>query len=304
MSAEGDGPGKRLLGVVASLRRGGNSEALVKVALQAAAERGALVDIIHLEDLRLGFCDGCLACVYKGDGCRKAPDITWLLRTAASYDGVVVASPTYFLGPPAQVKALIDHGVMEFPRLGTRRSRPAGAIAVAGRPGWDLLSLSVTSQLAMLLGGRLVGGFTAYAPGPAEVLLDRETVGRARELGLAVLEDRSLPVEDGVCPVCRLPRDAGPPEASSESGAGPGPCPFCLYDPSRPEADHRFTAMHLARHLAEWMVPSRERFLARREQVRKAWERLPPAPRRLRPDRGPGGDEGRGRETDARSGRQ
>jgi len=271
----------RILGVVGSARKGGNSELLTRVALRAAAEKGAATDIVYLADLDPGFCDGCLACVYKGGGCSGAGDSTWLFETAAGYDGVVVAAPTYFLGPPAPLKALIDHGVMEFPRLAERRPKPAGVICAAGLPGWDYLAQTLTSQLAMLLGGRLVGSMTVYAPGPGEALLDEAAVRQAAEIGLAVLEGRALEAPSHVCPVCRLPYDAEPDP--SPGGPPPGPCPFCLHDPAHPGSEHRFTLANLAHHLADWMIPSRERFLTLRDSIKQARAaRLGHEPRRVR----------------------
>ncbi len=266
---------KRLLGIVASHRVGGNSEALVRVALGAAADVGAETDIVHLSDLRVGFCRGCLRCVYKGQGCVQDDDVPWLFETAAAYDGLILAAPTYLLGAAAQVKALIDRAVADLVRRPGRRSKPTGTLCVAGLPGWDHFVRPVTNQLALLLGGRLVGSLTAYAPGPGEVLLDEGVLQRARDIGLAVLEDRLLPPPEGACPVCHLQR---PPEALRT------PCQFCGHDPAGPEGSHRFTGESLARFVEEWMHPSRERFLARRREIEAARAALQEfRPRRVRP---------------------
>lgn len=265
---------KKLLGVVASLRPGGNSEMLTRVALQAVAERGAKTDVVFLGDLDIEFCDGCLSCVFRGQGCKYSDDVAWLYETAAGYDGVIVASPTYILSAPGQVKTLIDRSVAEFARLGERRLRPAGTIVVAGLPGWDHLVRPMVNQLGMLLGGRLVGSLMAYAPGPGETLLDGDLVRQARELGVAVLEDRPLPPPERACPVCHFPL------------AAPGPCPFCAFDPSAPDAPHRFSPDGLAIHLAEWMLPTRERYLTHRAEVKAAKASLPAFELgRLRPER-------------------
>ena len=96
---------KRILGVVASLRPGGNSEMLTRLALETVAARGAETDIVYLRDLRIGFCDGCLSCVFSEGGCHHGDDVTWLFTTANRYDGLIVASPTYLLSAPGQVKA-------------------------------------------------------------------------------------------------------------------------------------------------------------------------------------------------------
>lgn len=254
---------KRILAVVASPRPGGNSESLARVALRAVAARGAWTALVFLRELDIRFCDGCLACVFRGGECRQADDIPWLYRTVGDFDGLLLVAPTYLLGVPAQVKAVMDRSAAYFGRTSDRGPVPAGVIAVAGLPGWDYLTLPTLSQLAYLLGGRVVGGVIGYAPGPGETLLDRSLLDRVTELALAVLEERELPPPPGVCPVCYLPRPAGESE----------PCPLCLYDPARP-GQHRFTREGLARFALEWMLPSRERFLARRDEVRRAREAL------------------------------
>lgn len=267
---------KRILGLVASLRRGGNSEFLTRVALRAAAAAGARTDIVFLQDLRLTFCEGCLSCVYRGGKCKKDDDVFWLYKTAGSYDGLVIASPTYLLGAPAQVKALIDRGVAALALMPGCRKLPTATICVAGLPGWNHFARPMVNQLGLLLGGKIVGSLAAYAPGPGEVLLDDEIVRQAEELGRAVVEDRLLPPPEGVCPVCHLP----------QAEPAPGPCPFCLHDPARPEEPHRFAKESLARFVTDWMFPSRERYLARRDEIKEAKSRvLEREPDVVRPER-------------------
>lgn len=279
---------KRILGIVGSLRPGGNSEMLARVALQAAADGGAETDVVFLRDVRISFCDGCLTCVFKEGQCRHDDDVHWLYETAAGYDGLILTSPTYLLGAPGQIKALVDRGVAEYARAPGRRQIPVGVACVAGLPEWDYLVQPVVNQLGLLLGGRIVGSLIGYAPGPAEVLLDEDLMRRTRELGMAVLADRPLPVPEGVCPVCHLPRPARP--VAGEPGPGVGPCPFCLFDPGNPGAPHRFSSSSLAHFLVDWMLPSRERFLGHRVQVKEARAALSTdGPRELRPEKAPAG---------------
>jgi len=253
------GTPKRILGIVSSLRQGGNSDALARVALRAAAARGAKTDIVFLKDLNLNFCDGCLSCVFQGGQCHHDDDVHWLYETAAGYDGLILTSCTYLLMAPAQVKTLIDRGVAEFARAPGRPEIPVGVISVAGLPEWDYLVRPMVNQLALLLGGKLAGSLIGYAPGPSETLLDEGLLRQVEELAVAVLEDRVLPAPEGVCPVCYLPR---PAELA-------GRCPLCHYDPGQP-GPHRFTGASLGHFLLDWMLPSRERFLARRGEIKAA----------------------------------
>ncbi len=258
--------GRRILGVVASLRAGGSSEYLTRVALGAAASLGASADIVLLGDLDIRFCRGCLACVYAG-GCRQKDDVEWLYSTAATYDGIILASPVLALGAPGQVKTLVDRGVAQFPRLLGRKARPTATITVYSRPGGVGFARPVINQLGALLGGRLVGG-VAVEVGAGVEALSPEVLARVAALGRAVATDRGLASAPGLCPVCHLPRAGREGEA--------GPCPFCLHDPAKPDSlgDHRFTPAHLAAHLAEWMLPSRERYLAHRAEVEAARGRV------------------------------
>jgi hypothetical protein len=284
VAEEEKGTRKRILGVVASLRQGGNSDALARVALRAAAAQGAATDLVLLGDLRIGFCDGCLSCVFRGGQCHQDDDVHWLYETVAAYDGLILTSCTYLLTAPAQVKALIDRGVAEFARTPHRREIPVGVVGVAGLPEWDYFVRPTVNQLGLLLGGRLVGSLMGYAPGPSETLLDETLVRQVEELALAVVSDRVLPAPAGVCPICYLPR----PTAVVEL------CPFCRYDPQQPD-QHRFTAASLSHFLLDWMLPSRERFLARRSEIKAARASLAEFPVKIlkpeRPDRAksPGG---------------
>ncbi len=60
-------------GICGSPRKGGNTEILVKEALQAAEEVGARVEFIHLGEKEIKFCDGDLDCVKSGE-CRIKDD--------------------------------------------------------------------------------------------------------------------------------------------------------------------------------------------------------------------------------------
>jgi len=140
---------QRVLGLVLSLRRGGNSEVLTRTALQAAAAAGAQTDILFFKDLTVKWCDGCLSCVFGGEGCHKDDHAVWLYELVAGYDGLVVAAPTYLLTPAAPVKALIDRAVALGARDGRRAVVRTATIAVAGLRGWEHLAAPVLNQLAI-----------------------------------------------------------------------------------------------------------------------------------------------------------
>jgi multimeric flavodoxin WrbA len=68
---------KKILTVVGSPRRGGNTDILVRKAAEGAGEKGAQVETIWLAELKIGECDGCMSC-WKGKHCIKRDDARYL----------------------------------------------------------------------------------------------------------------------------------------------------------------------------------------------------------------------------------
>jgi multimeric flavodoxin WrbA len=104
-----------ILAIGGSPRRNGNSNSLLRIAVEAAVERGAVAEYVYARDLKIEGCRGC-------DGCRKSVDAVCvvdddmhkvhdLLRWA---DVVVFASPVYFYGVTSWLKEIIDrfYGLM------------------------------------------------------------------------------------------------------------------------------------------------------------------------------------------------
>jgi multimeric flavodoxin WrbA len=108
----------RLVAIHGSARRGGNSRALLEAVLEGA--RGARpadleVELVEAYRVEVGPCTDCEACLVPGrggdgtGGCTVGDDdwprIEGLLRGA---DALVWASPVYFMGLPAPLKAIVD----------------------------------------------------------------------------------------------------------------------------------------------------------------------------------------------------
>ena len=268
-----------ILGIVASQRRLGNSEVLVKEALLGAAETGAATKLMNLGRLRVSPCNGCLACVFKGEPCRIDDDTARFYDEVLAADGFIVGAPTYFLGPTGQLKMVLDRAIGYLPRIAAAGPRPAGVIVTAGLPRWDQLSIPLVSEFVLILGGRLMGSLTAYAPGPAQSLLDPENAAAAHRLGRAVALGQPLPTPAGACPVCHG-------RIFTPVGAGEVECPLCLIrgrveaDPAGgpplvvfpPEAatQHRWTPEHMKKHFLEWIIPTRELFARDLKTIREA----------------------------------
>ena len=105
---------ERVLGIVGSPRRRGNTETLVDEVLRGAEEAGALVEKVILSELGIGPCRACDACLKTGE-CEQRDGMPTLLEQMERSQVWVLGTPIYWWGPTAQFKAFID------------RWRPAGA---------------------------------------------------------------------------------------------------------------------------------------------------------------------------------
>jgi multimeric flavodoxin WrbA len=61
----------KVLGIVCSPRKGGNTEILVQEALAGAKESGAEIELLRIREMKIGPCDGCMTCYQTGE-CRIA----------------------------------------------------------------------------------------------------------------------------------------------------------------------------------------------------------------------------------------
>ncbi len=100
----------KILAVVGSPRKGGNTDILVSSIAEGTRAGGAQVEIIRLGDLHIRECDGCHAC-WRGRPCSKQDDMGGLYPKIAASDAIVFGTPVYWYGPTALMKAFIDRFV-------------------------------------------------------------------------------------------------------------------------------------------------------------------------------------------------
>jgi len=101
---------KKILGVIGSPRRRGNTDILVSTILAGAEAAGAEVEKIMLGDLRIQECDGCHTC-WKGKPCSKRDDMNDLYPKIIASDVIIFGTPVYWFGPTALIKAFLDRFV-------------------------------------------------------------------------------------------------------------------------------------------------------------------------------------------------
>ena len=90
-----------------SPRRGGNTDLLVEAFAKGASQKHA-VEVVSVHDHKVAPCMGCNACFQSGGICVQKDDMAEIYEKMKVADLLVIASPVYFYGLSAQVKALID----------------------------------------------------------------------------------------------------------------------------------------------------------------------------------------------------
>jgi len=268
-----------ILGLVGSARPWGNSDLLVRQALRGAQAEGAAVQMVRLTDLHLESCTGCMRCVISGKPCPVDDDMAWLAEVLQAADGLVLAAPTYFLGPAAVLKLVLDRLLMV---IGSVEQvlpppRPAVTIATAGLRDWRGVTLPYLNALVAACGYRPVESPIALAPGPGEVLLDEDLMAQVLAAGyrLGRGELEPAPVPPNVCPICRCD--------SFVLDGDRATCPICGQEAALEQAQdgmslrflsvadtpHRWTPEGLKAHMTEWVIATGPRFRAVRREIQE-----------------------------------
>lgn len=128
-----------VLGISTSPRVGGNSDILLHRALSGAESAGANIECVSLNDYRIGPCIECNSC-YETGVCVVQDDYPQLLDKMLEADGLIFATPVFFMSVCAQAKMLIDRGqclwaakyILKKASAGQREDRRAMVIAVGG----------------------------------------------------------------------------------------------------------------------------------------------------------------------------
>jgi len=123
----------KVLGIVCSPRKGGNTEIMVREALEAAKTDGAETEMVLLSGKNISPCDGCEACNQTGV-CHIKDDMQGIHEQMKKADGIILGTPVYFANVSAQAKIVMDR-TEAFLRSRALRGKVGGALVVARRVG-------------------------------------------------------------------------------------------------------------------------------------------------------------------------
>jgi multimeric flavodoxin WrbA len=180
----------RVLGIVGSPRKNGNTEILMREVLSAAQNAGCETEMFLMSEKQVAPCDACGAC-FKVGSCVVKDDMQELYAMMERAQAIIFGSPVYFGSVSAQMKAVMDRMFALLQRR-SLKDKIAGAIVVTRRVG-AIQSRSLLNSFCIAQGMLVAGGAIGYGREPGDVLtgvgggIDMSAVDEARLLGANVV---------------------------------------------------------------------------------------------------------------------
>jgi len=175
----------------------GNTSQMIEMLRPALAQEGFALEVIELAGKNIEYCKGCGFCMEKGR-CWIPDDHRKVLEKLLDADGVILASPVYFLQVTGQMKTFLDRSLA----LG-HKPRPTWKPGLAISVSAGLGETDTANYLAFVLrtfGAFSVGTLTAIAIQPGGFLgkeaVEARAADLARDLARAIKEKRRYPATD------------------------------------------------------------------------------------------------------------
>ena len=175
----------KVIGIVGSPRKNGNTEILTSHTLKAIAEEGLDTEVVRLAGLDIKPCNACMACA-KEEQCSIKDDLFPLYLKCKAADGIILASPVYYGSATALIKAFMERAGYISRHNGEPFSgKVGGPLVVARRAGHNFTIAELTLWFQIL--GLVIPGSTywnvAIAREKGEVTKDEEGMQTAWNFG-------------------------------------------------------------------------------------------------------------------------
>ncbi len=165
----------KVVGIVGSPRRGGNTEILTQIALEEIKKEGIETELISLAEKRIAPCDGCRSCIETGK-CHFKDDFDSVFAKMKEADGIILATPVYYGAATPQIVSLIS-------RFYSTENKPlkrkvGGPIVIARRAGHNFTLAQL--MFFFMISEMIVPGSSywniAFGRQKGDVLKDKEGI--------------------------------------------------------------------------------------------------------------------------------
>lgn len=194
-----------VLGLVASPRRLGNSEIIVKEMMNLLPDRWEK-KMLQLNDLRIERCKACYACLPSDKRCIIQDDLNFFLDAIKAADKVIIAAPVYYLGQQTSLKLINDRMISLQTKSAEYFTGKQCVIAVPHTvPDWEGYAREATMHFARFLGLTVTGVAVINAELPGDAVQDEASLDVIRKLAQSLVDHSVVDLADpdkAYCPDC------------------------------------------------------------------------------------------------------
>jgi multimeric flavodoxin WrbA len=181
--------GNKVVILMGSPRKNGNSATLAKQVAAGAEATGAEIESFYLQDMNIQPCTACDACRKKmGEGCIIDDDMQALYPKLRQADAIVIASPIYWFTVSAQTKLFMDRCyALKDPQGWALAGKRIGIVLAYGDS--DAFSSGAVNALRTFqdgynyIGAEIVGMVYGSAVKAGEIKNNRDLMENAYQLG-------------------------------------------------------------------------------------------------------------------------
>jgi multimeric flavodoxin WrbA len=181
----------KALAINGSPRKGGNTEILLRKALEPLAEAGWETELVQIGATAIRGCRACYHCFKAKDSRCGLKDGVFneCMEKMIQADALLLGSPTYFTDVSSEMKALLDRaGLVAIANGGLFRKK-IGAAVVAVRRGGGTHAFDTINHM-FLMSGVIVPGSVywnlGYGLEKGEVSKDEEGLRNMTDLGQTI----------------------------------------------------------------------------------------------------------------------
>jgi multimeric flavodoxin WrbA len=172
----------KVVGIVGSTRRGGNTETLTRIALDEIQQKGLETELISLAEKRIEPCDGCRSCSETGR-CHIKDDFDSVFKKMKEAEGIILSTPVYYGAATPRLTRLISrfYAIRDKPL----KNKVGGPIVVARRAGHNFTLAQL--MFFFMISEMIVPGSSywniAFGRAKGDVLKDEEGINTIKNFG-------------------------------------------------------------------------------------------------------------------------
>jgi multimeric flavodoxin WrbA len=190
---------KKILVLLGSPRKKGNSTALANQIIAGVESVGAIAEQIFLHAKDISPCQACYACQRPDSkGCAIDDEMQPIYGKLIAADGWVIASPVYWFSMSAQTKLMLDRcfALPAYKKDAFTGKRIAVAMSFGDADAFNsgcVNALHTFQDAARYVGANLVGMVYGSADKPGEIKSNTALMQQAKALGKKLVGKASRP---------------------------------------------------------------------------------------------------------------